>query len=107
MTVPKYLISSFLLILITAHAAYSDQMLPNPCDNLKVETIVNDAKDGLSVKVTGGQGKVRFFLFKSDGSLVNDKNLFQNSFNKLQKGSYKLLVVDATGCNKETELTLQ
>lgn len=108
MTVPKYLISSFLLLLFTAQVdAYSEKAARISCDNLNVEIKINDSKDGLSVKVTGDQGKVRFFLFNPTGFLINEQNLFQNSFSNLPKGKYKLLVVDATGCNKETELTLQ
>lgn len=110
MTIPKHLISSFLLLLlaISQVGAYSSSRdLATSCDRLKVETIVDNVKMEMSVKVNGEQGRARLFLFDAKGTLLNERDLFQKNFNKLQKGSYTILVVDASGCSKETEFTLQ
>ena len=110
MTIPKYLISSILLPLIEISqvGAYSSSKdFATSCESLKVETLIDNVRMEMSVKVNGEQGKARLFLFDAKGSLLNERNLFQRNFNKLQKGSYTILVVDSSGCSKETEFTLQ
>ncbi len=110
MTVPKYLISSFLLLLITTvHPVESkgSHIWTEPsCDNFKIEVINNEQKT-IEILTKGGNGKLRYYLIDSLDKLVNADDIFSGKYEDLPSGKYKIIVTDLSGCSKETEFTIQ
>ncbi len=109
MTNPKYLISSLLLLLLLSPRVIANGMEDQnllACENFKVSVSIGDSNE-VEVKVTGGQGKVRFFLIDSTEKLVNRNDIFSGKFLGLMSGKYKLITSDMSGCSKETEFTIR
>lgn len=109
MTIPKYLISSVLLLSFlfsqVSAIGMKDQNLL-ACENFKLAVAIGSSND-VEVKVIGAQGKVRFFLIDSSERLINKSDIFSGKFTGLTPGNYKLIATDLSGCSKETEFTLR
>jgi hypothetical protein len=110
MIVPKYLISSFLLVLIIAAEAAESKgshIWTEPsCDNFKVDVTINELKT-IEILTKGGTGKLRYYLIDSSDKLVNADDIFSGKYEDLPSGKYKIIVTDLSGCSKETEFTIQ
>jgi hypothetical protein len=109
MTVPKYLISSFLLILfLSANATEIAESYASyaSCDNIKIEVSIKTPKS-IEILTKGANGKLRFYIIDSSEKLINAKDIFSGKYSDLPIGKYKLIVTDLSGCSKETEFTLR
>ncbi|NBP70240.1 MAG: hypothetical protein EBU52_16040 [Cytophagia bacterium] len=109
MTVPKYLISSFLLILfVSANATEIAESYASytSCDDLKIEVSIKAPKS-IEISAKGASGKLRYYIIDSSEKLVNAKDIFSGKYSDLPFGKYKLIVTDLSGCSKETEFTLR
>lgn len=109
MTRPKYLIYSFLLLLLLCPqvivARIEDGKISS-CESFKMDVSIGSSNE-VEIKVVGSKGKVRFFLIDSSERLINSKDIFKNKFTGLAPGNYKVIAADVSGCSKETEFTLR
>ena len=109
MSIPKHLISSFLLlifVIIQTPRAIGEIKSAIVCDALEVEVSINDSKI-VNISIRGSQGKARVFIIDADNILVNSKDIFKVKYTDLKSGKYKVIVSDLSGCSKETEFTLR
>lgn len=115
MKCPKLFIYTLLLSLIlgtTQSVSAQQQAASQRCKNLTLtiqKTADATAHSGASVeaRVSGAEGKVRYFLTNKAGELLNEGDYLTSSFTNLKRDTYTLAVVDSNGCTTDKEFKIQ
>jgi hypothetical protein len=81
------------------------------CDKIKTNVETKNPSPGkedgeITITAEGGQGKIRYFIFKENGYPINSNNELINSVKNLKKGKYKCSVMDEAGCIKKLSIEL-